>query len=166
MIKFHLYIALLCSQWVKNVNPIIGIGACCYNRSLIFILCFAIYFRGYIPSSFPWFVNMKLQSSCLLVTTIVCTIVFWTAIQFCLWLLLLLIDYCCKVALSCLIDTGVKLKPWDWSATVCVCLDKDNLGPIFFKPWPSTSRLSIEHLIRDLWSVNIIGWPLSIPLNS
>ena len=26
-------------------------------------------FRGYIPSSFLWFVNMRLQSSCLLVTT-------------------------------------------------------------------------------------------------
>ena len=55
MIKFHLYIALLCSQCAENVNPIIGIGACCYNRSLIFVLCFAISFRGYIPSSFPWF---------------------------------------------------------------------------------------------------------------
>ena len=55
MIKFHLYIALLCSQCAENVNPIIGIGACCYNRSLIFVLCFAISFRGYIPSSFLWF---------------------------------------------------------------------------------------------------------------
>jgi hypothetical protein len=76
MIKFHLYIALLCSQCAENVNPIIGIGACCYNGSLIFVLCNAISFRGYIPSSFPWFVNMILQSSCLPVTTIVCTIVF------------------------------------------------------------------------------------------
>jgi hypothetical protein len=96
MIKFHLSIALLCSQCAENVNPIIGICACCYNRSLIIVLCFAISFRGYILSSFPWLVNMRLQSSCLLVTTIVCTIVFWTAIQFCLWLLLLLIDYCRK----------------------------------------------------------------------
>jgi hypothetical protein len=55
MINFHLYIALLCSQCAKNVNPIVGIGACCSNRSLIFVLCFAISFRGYIPSSFPWF---------------------------------------------------------------------------------------------------------------
>ena len=55
MIKFHLYIALLCSQRAENVNPIVGIGACCYNRSLIFVLCFAISFRGYIPSSFQWF---------------------------------------------------------------------------------------------------------------
>jgi hypothetical protein len=144
----------------------IGICACCYNRSLIFVLCFAISFRGYNPSSFPWFVNMRLQSSCLLVTTIVCTIVFETAIQFCLWLLLLLIAWCHKVALSCLIDTGVILKPWDWSATVCVCLDKDNLGPMFFKPWRFDWRLSIEHLIWDLMSVNIIGLPLSSPLNS
>ncbi len=54
MIKFHLYIVLLCSQYAENVNPIIGIGACCYNRSLIFVLCVAISCRGYIPSSFPW----------------------------------------------------------------------------------------------------------------
>ncbi len=48
MIKFHFYIAQLCSQCAENVNPIIGIGACCYNRSLIFVLRFAISFRGYI----------------------------------------------------------------------------------------------------------------------
>ena len=73
MIKFHLYIALLCFNELKT-SILLGIGACCYNRSLIFVLCFAISFRGYIPSSFPWFVNMRLQSSCLLVTTIVHTI--------------------------------------------------------------------------------------------
>ncbi len=144
----------------------VGICACCYNKSLIFVLCFAISFRGYISSSFLWFVTMRLQSSCLLVTTIVCTIVFGLPSSFVSDCYLLLIDYCRKVALSCSIDTGVILKPWDWSAMVCVCLDKDNLGPMFFKPWPSDWRLSIEYLIWDLWSVNIIGWPLSIPLNS
>ena len=76
MIKFHLHIALLCSQCAENVNLIIGIGACCNNRSLIFVLCFAISFRGYIPSSYRGIVSMRLQSSCLLVTAIICTIVF------------------------------------------------------------------------------------------
>ncbi len=144
----------------------VGICACCYNRSLIFVLCFAISFRGYIPSPFPWFVNMRLQSSCLLRTTIVCTIVFGLPSSFDSDFFLLLVDPYRKIALSCLIDTGVICKPWDWSAMVCVCLDKDNLGLMFFKPWLSNWRLSTEHLIRDLWSVNIIGWPLSIPLNS
>ena len=74
MIKFHLYLALLCSQCAENVNPIIGIGACCYNRSLIFVLCIAISFRGYIPSFYRGFISIRLQSSCLLATTIVHTI--------------------------------------------------------------------------------------------
>ncbi len=52
-----------------KMQTFIGFCACCYNRSLILVLCFAISFRGYIPSSFLWFVNMRLQSSCLLVTT-------------------------------------------------------------------------------------------------
>ena len=129
----------------------IGICACCYNRSQCALLSllegiFCPFFRG--------FVNMRLQSSCLLVTTIVCTIVFWTAIQFCLWLLLLLIDYCRKVALSCSIDTGVILKPWDCSATVFCMPWYRQSRAMFFKPWPSDWRLSIEHLIRDLLSVN------------
>jgi hypothetical protein len=58
-----------------------------YNRSLIFVLCFAISFRGYIPSSILWFVNTRSKFSCFLVVTF-CTIILETAIQFCLWLLL------------------------------------------------------------------------------
>ncbi len=107
-----------------------GVCACCYNRSLILVLCFAISFRGYILSSFSWFVNIRLQSSCCWWLLLVFTIVFETAIQFCLWLLLLLIDFCRKVALSWSIDTGVILKPWDWSAMVlCMPLIKTILGP-------------------------------------
>ena len=109
--------------------------------------------EGIFHPLFRGFVSMRLQSSCLLVTTIVHTI-FWTAIQFCLWLLLLLIDYCCKVALSCSIDTGVILKPWDCSATVFCMPWYRQSWAMFFKPWPSDWRLSIEHLIRDLLSVN------------
>ena len=111
MIKFHLYIALLCSQCAENVNPIIGIGACCYNRSLILVLCFAISFRGYIPSSFPWFCKHEI------------TIFMFTGDYYSSHYLFLdchpvlsltafaSYDYCCKVALNCLIDTGVILKP-------------------------------------------------------
>ncbi len=147
MIKFHLYIALLCSQCVENVNPLyLFVHAVTIDLWSLFCALLS-HLEGIFHPLFPWFVNMRLQSSFLLVTTIVCTIVFWTAIQFCLWLLLFLIDSCRKSALSCLIDTGVILKPWDWSATH---------GPMFFKPWPSDWRLSIEHLVWDLWSVNII----------
>ena len=84
MIKFHLYIALLCSQCAENVNPIIGIGACCYNRSLIFVCALLYLLEGIFHPLFRGFVSMRLQSSCLLVTSLVCTIVFWTVIQFCL----------------------------------------------------------------------------------
>ncbi len=102
MIKIHLYIALLCSQCAENVNPIVGIGACCYNRFLIFVLCFAISFRGYIPSSFPWFCKHDITTSCFLVTTFSSHhCIFGLPSSFCLWLLLHLIDYCHKVALSC-----------------------------------------------------------------
>ncbi len=67
--------------------------------------------EGIFHPLFRGFVNMRLQSSCLLVTTIVCTIVFGLSSSFVSDCLLLLIDYCRKVALSCLIDTGVILKP-------------------------------------------------------
>ncbi len=59
--------SLMSMSW--RCKSFIGVCACCYNRSLILVLCFAISFRGFIPSFFPWFVNMRLQSSCLLVTT-------------------------------------------------------------------------------------------------
>ncbi len=135
----------------------IGFCACCFNRSLILVLCFAISFRGYIPSSFPRFVNMRLQSSCLLVTILVCTIVFETAVQFCLWLPLLLIDFCHKVALSCSIDTGVILKQWEWSATVlCMPLIKTISGPC---SQAVTFGLEVKYRTSHmrffcLWSVN------------
>ncbi len=63
MIKFHLLYCTIMFSCVENVNPIIGIGACCYNRSLIFVLCVAISFRGYIPSSFPWFCKHEITIS-------------------------------------------------------------------------------------------------------
>jgi hypothetical protein len=62
MIKFHLYIALLCFNELKT-SILSGIGACCYNRSLIFVLCFAISFSGCIPSSFPWFCKHEITIS-------------------------------------------------------------------------------------------------------
>ncbi len=121
----------------------IGVCACCYNRSLILVLCFAISFRGYIPSSFPLFVSMRLlQSSCLLVTNFSLHHCTWDCCPVCFWLLLLLIDYCRKVAISCLIDTGVIVKPWDWSAMVlCMPLIKTISGPCS----SSTFRLEVKH---------------------
>jgi hypothetical protein len=63
-----LYCTIMFSMSWK-CKSFIGVCACCYNRSLIFVLCFAISVREHIPSSFLWFVNMRSQSSCLLVTT-------------------------------------------------------------------------------------------------
>ncbi len=100
---------------------------------------------------------MRLQSSCLLVTTF--------SLHHCIWdchpvlSLTAFTSYwlCCKVALSCLIDTGVILKPGDWSATVlCMPLIKTILGlyssshdlPI------RGSAYNISYEIFYLWSVN------------
>jgi hypothetical protein len=65
-------------------------------------------FRGYIPSFVPWFVNTRLKSSCLLVATF-CTIIFETAIQFCLWLL----TSCWLLLLS-----STQLFNWHWGHTL------------------------------------------------
>ncbi len=72
MIKFHLeYSTIMFSISWKRMS-FFGVFACFYTRSLIFVLCFCYLFledifslRGCIPSSFPWFVNTRFQSSCL-----------------------------------------------------------------------------------------------------
>ncbi len=124
-LSFIFNIAPLCLQYVENANPLVFLHVFTVDLNYwsLFVLLQSL-FRGYFLSSevysilFSVICKHEKKSSCLLVTTLVCTIVFETAIQFCLWLLLSSYWLCHKVALSCSIDTGVIPKPWDWSAMV------------------------------------------------
>ncbi len=73
---------------------------------LLFLFCALLsLLEGVFHPLFRGFVNMRLQSSCLLVTTIVYTILLDCHP------VLSLTAFACKVAFSCLIDTGVILEP-------------------------------------------------------
>ncbi len=131
-------------------------------RSLIIDLCFVLLLSlkriffvlgGYIPSSFPWFVNTRLKSSCLVVTT--------SSLHHCIWdclPVLSLIDFCHKVDISCLIDPGVIPKPWDWSTMVlCMPLIKTILAHVL--QVVTFIQLEVKHRTSHmrffcLWSVN------------
>jgi hypothetical protein len=122
----------------------IGVFACCYNRSLIFVLCFAIPFKRVysillsvvckheskifmFAGDYFLFAPLYLRLSSSFVSD-------------CFWLC---IDFRRNVALSCLIDTGVILKLWEWSATVlCMPLIRQSWAPVL---QAVTFQLEVKH---------------------
>ncbi len=136
-LSFIFSIALLCSQPVENVNPF-DVFTCVYIDLwlLIFVSCFCYSLEDIFLSWRVYCILLsvvcehKIKIFMFAGDLLVCTIVFETAVQFvsnCFWLL---IYFCRKVALSCLIDTGVIVKPWDWSAMVlCMPMIKRISGP-------------------------------------
>ncbi len=127
------------------------------NQRVYFIL------RGYISSSFLWFANRRLKSSCLLVSTLRLCHCFWDCHPvLSLTAFWILIDFCHEVALSWSIDAGVIAKPWD-----CICngvvyaFDRGSVHQQsrFFFGWSSTSSVPFmiqtctSHLLPPLLTI-------------
>ncbi len=125
------------------IDLVIFLLCCCYlycRKRLYFVLLSMI-------------CNTRLKSSCLMCLLLVCTNVFKLPSSFvsAFWVR----NYCChKVALSCLIDTGVILKPSDYICNgIVYAFDIDNLGLCFSSSnlnWYIQYRLSLEHLVWDI----------------
>ncbi len=81
-------------------------------------------------------------------------------------------DFCQMVVLSCSIDTGVILNPWDGVCNgVVYAFNIDNMGPYSSSNnlhWYTRSKVMPRaSIMRLTWSVYIfMDWPHSIPLNS
>ncbi len=145
MIKFHFWCSTIMSSISWKHKSSFGVFACFFSIDLnywsLFVLLLSL-FRGiFCPQrvySILFYVDCKheIKISCLLVTTFSLHHYIWDCHSvLSLTAFWVLADLCCKVALSCSIDTGVISKPWDRICNgIVYAFDKDNFGPMLFKP--------------------------------